>query len=71
MIRLVVQGLPARVALWRTYQGVKLEVKRAERGRCSSSSGKDSCCVRTQPSPREGEERVVGKLWRQRVEIDV
>lgn len=59
------------MALWRTYQGVRLEVKRTERGWCSSSGWKDSYCVRTQPSPWEGEERVLGKPWRQHVEIDV
>ena len=57
--------------LWRTYQGVKLDAKRTKRGHCSNSSGKDSNCVRTQPAPWKGEERLPGKLWRQHVEIDV
>lgn len=52
-------------------QGEKLDAKRTETGRCSNTSRKDTNCVRTQPAPWEGEERLPGKLWRQHVEIDV
>lgn len=60
VIRLMVQGFPAWVEVWRTHW----RLRRQRGGCCSNSSGKESYRTRTQPSPRDGEERLLGELLR-------